>query len=438
LNDAAARAAEPEGKLHALLAEFDSVDALKAAAKRVRDAGFSRWDAHSPFPVHGIDEAMGIRPTKLPWLVFVFGLTGCMTALLLQWWTNAANPADYPFVPTFLQGYYFQISGKPFFSLPANIPVIFELTVLFSALAAGIGMLVFNNLPLFHQPIFGSKRFQRVTTDAFFIRIDAADPLFDQSETPKFLELLGAGAIEPVLEVDDKTRVPKTFMRTGLILGCAALIPLSLILLAQTSRSSKPRYHIIQNMDNQEKYQAQQALALPDGDGRAMRLPVGATPNVPLGLTVARGELQDDPHYFHGYRTNAGGQVEYFPAFPTHRPEVSLSESFIRRGQGRFNIFCATCHGRDGSGNGMINQRAVELGPWVPATNLHDDSVRERPAGHLFNTITNGIRTMPAYGAQIPVEDRWAMVAYLRALQRSTQASLDELPKDVRDELRAR
>ncbi|MFQ5807387.1 MAG: quinol:electron acceptor oxidoreductase subunit ActD [Phycisphaerae bacterium] len=435
LNDTQTAANTGAGKLCALLAEFDSPDALKAAATRVRGAGFTRWDAHTPFPVHGIDECMGTRPTKLPWLVFACGFIGCLTALLLQWWTNAAGPDEFGFVPTFLQGYPFLVSGKPYFSLPANIPVIFELTVLFAALGAGLGMFVFNNLPRYHNPIFASRRFHRVTTDAFFIRIDAADPLFDAAETRKLLEALGPAGIEPVLEIPDSARTPRVFMRTGLIAGCAALVPLAVIAMARGSKSEQPRIHIVHDMDNQEKYQPQQALPL-FADGRAMRLPAGASPLNPLGTTVARGELRDDDHFYRGYR---GDDVEdRFETFPTHRPEVDLSEAFIRRGQQRFNIYCAPCHGRDGSGQGMVNNRAAELGPWVPASNLHDDQVRARSVGHLFNTISNGIRTMPAYGEQIPEADRWAIVAYIRALQRSTQATLDELPKEVRDELRTR
>jgi hypothetical protein len=90
----------------------------------VRDAGYQRWDTHSPFPVHGIDEAMGIRPTRLPWIIFACGCSGCLGGLVLVWWTNATNAGTFPGVPANFQGYDFLISGKPQFSLPANIPVI--------------------------------------------------------------------------------------------------------------------------------------------------------------------------------------------------------------------------------------------------------------------------------------------------------------------------
>jgi hypothetical protein len=165
------------------LVEFSTPDALLHACERVRDAGFTRWDAHTPFPVHGLDRAMGVRTTVLPWLVFLCGFAGLSFALLLQWWTNAQN-------------YKFVISGKPFWSIPANIPVAFELTVLFSAFGAFLGMLAFNGLPRFHHPLFTSERFRRVTTDRFFVSVEADDPRFDPQKTPSFLAGLGGSAPE--------------------------------------------------------------------------------------------------------------------------------------------------------------------------------------------------------------------------------------------------
>ncbi|MHC4470787.1 MAG: quinol:electron acceptor oxidoreductase subunit ActD [Planctomycetota bacterium] len=171
-----------EGEPAGFLVEFDHPEALKAAAQSVRDAGYTAWDAHSPFPVHGLDGAMGVRRTKLPLFVFGGAATGAVVGLLLQWWTNAV---DYPQ----------NISGKPFFSLPANIPVTFELTILLAAFGAFVGMLALNRLPQFWHRTFTSDRFRRVTSDRFFISIEAEDPYFDREATPKFLEGLGGRRI---------------------------------------------------------------------------------------------------------------------------------------------------------------------------------------------------------------------------------------------------
>jgi hypothetical protein len=165
------------------LAEFADVTSVVRAAEKVRDAGFRYWDVHSPFPIHGIDEAMNIRPTILPWIVLIAGLIGLSLALLMEWWMNSY---DYPYL----------VSGKPFFSLAAFIPIMFECTVLFSAFAGAFAMLLLNKLPMLYNPLFKSERFRRVTTDRFFVVIDARDPKFDEGATEMFLQSLNPIAIE--------------------------------------------------------------------------------------------------------------------------------------------------------------------------------------------------------------------------------------------------
>jgi hypothetical protein len=171
--------------LYGLLVEFESPEQLLGAAARVRDAGYRRWDCHSPLPLHGMDDAMGIEGTKLPLIVLGAGLTGLGLALSMQYWMNAVN---YPLV----------IGGKPLFSLPANIPITFELTVLLSALAAVIGMLALNRLPEWSHPLLRHPRFLRATSDRFFIVIEARDPRFDARATREFLASLGGTAVEEV------------------------------------------------------------------------------------------------------------------------------------------------------------------------------------------------------------------------------------------------
>lgn len=160
---------------YGLLVEFDNVDDLIEGAQAVRDAGYTQWDAHTPFVVHGLDRAMGINPTILPFLVLVGGITGTVGGIALQWWTNAI---DYPFL----------ISGKPLFSLPANIPIAFETTILIAAITALVGMLALNRLPQLYHPLFTSKRFLKATDDRFFISIEASDPIFDAESTRELLE----------------------------------------------------------------------------------------------------------------------------------------------------------------------------------------------------------------------------------------------------------
>ena len=179
----------PEGPHYGILAEFATPAALYHACERVRDAGFTRWDAHSPFPVHGLEKGMGLRRSTLPWIVLGMGLTGAALGFALQWWVHAAG---YPLV----------ISGKPFFSWPAYVPITFEVGVLFGALGAVFGMLGLNRLPMHHHPLFQSKVFERVTDDAFCISIESWDPRFDPSATRTLLESLGAKSVE-LVEADD-------------------------------------------------------------------------------------------------------------------------------------------------------------------------------------------------------------------------------------------
>ena len=176
--------------VHGLLAEFDSPSLLFEAATQCRDKGFKHWDVHTPFPVHGMDEAMGIKGTQLPFIVLAGGLTGLVLAVLMQWWMNAV---DYPFI----------ISGKPLFGLPANIPIIFELTVLLSAFATFFGMWGLNGLPRLHHPLFSSRRFRRASQDRFFIVIEARDPKFKLEDTRDFMKSLGGLAVEDVVDAAD-------------------------------------------------------------------------------------------------------------------------------------------------------------------------------------------------------------------------------------------
>lgn len=174
-----------DDRFHGLLVEFDDPVALEHACVQVRDAGFRDWDAHTPFPVHGMDAAMGIEGTKLPLFVLAGGLTGLTAALLMIWWMNAV---DYPYI----------ISGKPLFGWPAAMPVTFELTVLFSAFAAFFGMWGLNGMPRLSHPLFSNERFRRATSDRFFIVIEKTDPKFDLERTRAFLDGLGGLAVDEI------------------------------------------------------------------------------------------------------------------------------------------------------------------------------------------------------------------------------------------------
>ena len=170
-----------------LLAEFDNAESTVHAAEKVRDAGYQKWDVHTPYPVHGMDAAMGLGDSRLGWLVLVMALSGLASAAALMIW---ANGIEYPII----------IGGKPPISLPSMVPICFELTILFSALGCFFGMLGFNGLPRHHHPVFYSDRFKEFSTDKFFISVEAADGKFDVAATRRLLEGLHPVHVELVEE----------------------------------------------------------------------------------------------------------------------------------------------------------------------------------------------------------------------------------------------
>lgn len=165
------------------LAEFGSPEALLRAAREVREAGYERFDAHSPFPVHGLERAMRLKTSPVPWFVLILGLGGAAAGMLMQWWVSAEA---YPLV----------VSGKPLFSWPAFVPIMFECGVLGGALGAVFGFLAMTRLPRHHHPLFESTRFERMGDDAFFLSIESEDPEFDRERTLERLAELGAVHVE--------------------------------------------------------------------------------------------------------------------------------------------------------------------------------------------------------------------------------------------------
>ncbi len=184
-------AGNPQSPLFGMGAEVSSASALYHAAEKIRDAGYRRWDVYSPFPIHGMDQAMGLKKSWLSALVFCGGITGLSIALLLQFYPSTI---EYPLI----------VAGKPvnFFTVPAFFPIIFELTVLLSAFTATFGMLALNGLPRWHHPIFSWDRFKKVSNDGFFIAIEATDPKFNEEATRAMLEGLGARHITLIHDDD--------------------------------------------------------------------------------------------------------------------------------------------------------------------------------------------------------------------------------------------
>lgn len=174
-------------KSEIILAEFDGPDSLLRAARKVREEGYERFDCHSPFPIHGMDKAMGQKRSGLGFIVGFSALVGLIGAILLQWYASAV-------------AYRLVISGKPFFSYQAYVPVTFALAVLLAAILSVFGMMALNRLPRLNHPLFSSERFGKVTDNGFFMSLEGTDRKFDMEKTPSFLRAIGAVEVEVVRE----------------------------------------------------------------------------------------------------------------------------------------------------------------------------------------------------------------------------------------------
>lgn len=171
--------------IYGLMAEFENPNDLLAAAHQAREEGYHNMDAYTPFPVEGLAEVLGFHHTRVPLIVLIGGLVGCITGYLMQYYLSAVY-------------YPLNVGGRPLHSWPAFIPITFELTVLVAALAAVLGMLALNGLPMPYHPVFNVPRFALATRDRFFLCIEATDPKFDREATRYFLERLTPRVVSEV------------------------------------------------------------------------------------------------------------------------------------------------------------------------------------------------------------------------------------------------
>ena len=437
---------QSEVRIGGLLAEFTSAVDVTAAAKRLRAAGHQNVEVHSPHPIHGIDKVLGAKRPPLPWAAIAGGVIGLAGGLWMAWWMNAV---DYPFI----------ISGKPMFSFLPSFPVAFELAILLAAFAVFGGAIVLGGLPRPANRLFRIPAFARATNDRFFIAVEHSEAACDSNRTRDLLYNAGTVGIELIPIVDPhESKLPRPFVLTAIVLGALALIPPVLIAKARCTPSATPRLSFISDMDHQPKFKAQTTNPL-FADGRSMRPQVAGT--------IAQGNLREDSAFYRGIRNQAGdvenaetdsdhndtfltsvrsakqspsadaARSRKTPDWVTDFP-VAVDEKLIRRGRQRYEIYCATCHGIGGDGDGLVTLRALELeqGTWVKPTSLHADPIRIQPVGQLYSTIANGVRKMPGYAAQIPVRDRWAIVSYVKALQKTRTASGKDVPSDVLPNMR--
>lgn len=376
-----------ENILYGYAGIFDSPDKIIDAAKKTAENGYEKYDVHSPYPIHGMTKAMKLPPSKLGYAALIFGISGALAALLLTFWISAI---DYPIV----------IGGKPLFSFPAYVPVIFEVTVLSASIATVLTMLfIFFKFPNNAHPLHDTEYMKKVALDKYGIVILASDKKFDENNVRKFLESLGANEITPIyydeseINYKHKTLEPKFLLFllfTAVLTSAATYFTLNKLL-----------YMIPFNwMMEQQKLNPQYSSNI-FGDGFGMRKPVEGT--------VARGYL---PYAFHNQPELAGENLIN---------PLPVTKSVLELGQRKYDTFCSPCHGYHGEGDSRLH------GQFPNPPTLHSEKVRTWSDGRIFHVITEGQNIMPSYSSQLTVDERWAIVHYIRTLQRALNAKESDL-----------
>jgi len=370
-------------KIFGITALYREPNAIIAAANKVTAAGFTKWDVNSPYPLHGIDKAMKIKPSKLGIVTLIFGLSGVAIALLTMWWTMSV---DYPMV----------IGGKPYFSLPAFIPVTFEITVIMATVSTVVAMFAFFfGLPRNAHALHDTEYMKKVSLDHYGIVIEAVDPKFDEKSTKEFIESLNPLLVE-IIYFPEKESYPIFEPRfLTLLFGVAVVVSLGTYFMLNKLMYLQP----FNWMDDQAKIIPQSGSDF-FADGRGMRLPVEGT--------VARGFI---PYPFAG---------EKDPKEVLLNPYIPTKEN-LELGKRKFLIYCSPCHGNFADGDSRL------AGQFPNPPTLHSDRARNFPDGMIYHIITNGQNVMPSYASQVTREERWAIVNYIRALQKAKNATDSDL-----------
>jgi len=370
-------------KLHSVAALFDKPDGIIHAAKKVRDADYKKFDVNTPYPIHGMDGAMGLSSSKVGYVTLAAGLFGGTFILLFMWWTLA-------------ESYPLYIGGKPFFSLPAFFPITFETSILFGAVATFMALItVFFKLPYNSHPLHDTNYMKRVSVDKYGIYILAEDEKFDKDEIIELFKSLGASSIELIhLPKEEKYAMfqPKFMLfLLVVIVGISGATYFTL---------NKLMYMTPFNwMEYQDKSNPQES-SLFFADKRSMRTPVEGT--------VARGFI---PYPYKGVA---------YPKEVLSNPTLPTKE-ILKLGKEKYLTFCSPCHGDYGEGTSRLN------GQFPTGPTQHSDKVRNYKDGMLYHIITNGQNSMPAYDKQISRKERWAIVDYIRVLQRAKNAKKSDL-----------
>ncbi len=372
-----------------VLGLFDSSQQLMDAVPVVKAKVSGRLEAYTPYPIHGIEEALGLRKSPVGGMVFIMGLIGAISAMAFELWTEGI---DYPVVT----------AGKPFYSWEAFVPIMFEVTVLFACFTSGLGMLfLLNRLPFFRHPLLHSKSIPLITRDKFALAVESEGEVLDVDLITAALRAAGAHAIE-VLEHPPALGPlsPRFLLRTTVGIGIVCLVT---GYLTYWSMKLFPVTIPMVHMLDQPRLDPQRRDSY-FKDDLGMRMPVAGT--------VARGYMP------YTVKTEDEAAVLVNP--------LPRTESVLKTGRQEFVTYCTPCHGILGDG---VPTLTAAYG--AKPANLVADKVREYPDGKIHHVIIMGKNAMPSYAAELTDDERWAVVHYVRVLERAMNAKDSDIPKEI-------
>ena len=365
---------------------FDTPDEIIEAAEKVADSKYENYDVHTPYPVHGMDSAMKLKPSRLPYVALFVGLSSMLGMLAFMYWITTT---DYPVI----------VGGKPFFSFPAWVPVLFEITVLSASIATVVAMIaIFFKFPNLSHPLHDTDFMRAVTADKYGISIEVEDGE-SEDEVKSFLESIGAKDVSAVYWNDEEATFKNTVLQPK-------FLTLLIVLMIGVSGATyftlnKLMFMVPFNwMREQEKNIPQEQSTFFE-DEFAMRQPVVGT--------IARGNM---PYKFDGKPEVAGEELVN---------PLPISKMNLELGKTKYDIYCSPCHGYFGEGDSRLN------GQFPNPPTLHSAKAREWSDGRIYSILMEGQNIMPSYAYQLDRNERWAVILYMRALQRSLNAKESDL-----------
>jgi mono/diheme cytochrome c family protein len=367
-----------------VLGLFDSPENLVRAIPRIKAKVQGRMEAYTPYPIEGIDKLLGLRKSPIGGMVLIMGVIGALAAIMFELWTSGF---DYPLTT----------AGKPHMSWEAFVPIMFEVTVLFATFTAGLGMLLLlNRLPMFRDPILGSKSLPLITRDKFGLAVESAGNDSDVDSITKLFQMVGAKQVEIIEK-------PKPFgiVSPNFFAGVFGAIVVSCLLAGFLTYWAIKLFPVLPPTSHMLVQPRLNPQSSDDffKDGFGMRLPVAGT--------VRRGTV---PYTITSQ--NAASLTNPYPR----------TNEILLEGRRTFNTYCSVCHGIVGDGRPMLTA-AYGAKP----ANLISRQTIDLRDGEIYHVIRMGKNAMPAYSADLAENERWAAVHYVRTLQRAMNAKDEDL-----------